>query len=161
MFPSQSGIKTPDKVRELQIALYGRAKGSPSHRFWSLYGELSRRDALEKALDAQFRHGKTTGVDGESLVAFKAVRVGWLDRFQSEIKTKTDWPSPVRRVMIPKSNGSQRPLGIPTVKDRVVQTALSLLLMPIWEADFHWISAPAAGAPGDRRDSPRAATRLG
>jgi RNA-directed DNA polymerase len=79
-------------------------------------------------------------VDGESLAAVKAVRVGWLDRLQQELKTKTYRPSPVRRVKIPRSNGSQTPLGIPTVKDRVVQTALSLLLMPIWEADFHPLS---------------------
>ena len=140
MVPSQSGIGTPDKVRELQIALYRKAKASPSYRFWSLYGELSRRGVLERALDAQLRNGGTIGVDGESLAAVKAVRVEWLDRLQQELKTKTYRPSPVRRVMIPKSNGSQRPLGIPTVKDRVVQTALSLLLMPIWEADFHPLS---------------------
>ena len=125
MVPSQSGIGTPDKVRELQIALYRKAKASPSHRFWSLHGELSRRDVLERALDAQLRHGGTTGVDGESLAAVKAVRVGWLDRLQQELKTKTYRPSPVRRVKIPRSNGSQTPLGIPTVKDRVVQTPLA------------------------------------
>jgi RNA-directed DNA polymerase len=140
MVSSQSGIGTPDQVRELQIALYRKAKASPSHRFWSLYGELSRRDVLERALDAQLRNGGTTGVDGESLAAVKAARAGWLDRLQQELKTKTYRPSPVRRVMIPKGNGSHRPLGIPTVKDRVVQTALSLLLMPIWEADFHPLS---------------------
>ena len=79
-------------------------------------------------------------MDGKSLAAVKAVRAGWLDRLQKELKTKTYRPSPVRRVMNPKSNGSQRPLGLPTVKDRVMQTALSPLLMPIWEADFHTLS---------------------
>lgn len=140
MVPSESGIGTPDKVRELQIALYRKAKASPRYRFWSLYGELMRRDVLERALDAQLRKGGVSGVDGERLAAVKADRAGWLDRLQQELKAKTYRPSPVRRVLIPKSNGGQRPLGIPTVKDRVVQTAMSLLLMPIWEADFHPLS---------------------
>ena len=134
-------IVTPDKVRELQIALYRKAKAQPKYRFWSLYGELLRREVLERALEAQIRNGGEAGVDGETLESINASpeqRQQWLDRLQAELKTKRYRPSPVRRVMIPKgSGGSQRPLGIPTVKDRVVQTAVGLLLMPIWEADFH------------------------
>jgi len=133
-------ITTPDKVRQLQIALYRKAKAEPGYRFRSLYGELLRKDVLETALAVQQRNGGAAGVDGQSvasITADPAQRQQWLDRLQQELKTKTYRPSPVRRVMIPKSSGGERPLGIPTVKDRVVQTAVYLLLMPIWEADFH------------------------
>lgn len=133
-------IKTPDKVRRLQIALYRKAKAEPKYRFWSLYGELLRPDVLDTALEAQRQNGGEAGVDGESLAALHAspeVRQQWLDRLREELRTKTYRPKPVRRVMIAKSGGGERPLGIPTVKDRVVQTALCLVLMPIFEADFH------------------------
>jgi group II intron reverse transcriptase/maturase len=134
-------IITPNKVRQLQITLYRKAQAEPQYRFWSLYGELCRRDVLDTALAVQWRNGGQAGVDGESLASIhanSAARQQWLDRLQEELKTKTYRPSPVRRVMIPKSGGGgERPLGIPTVKDRVVETALGLLLMPIFEADFH------------------------
>lgn len=133
-------IITPDKVRKLQIALYRKAKAEPEYRFWSLYGELSRLDVLNRALEAQAANDGATGVDGETLAAINvspAVRQQWLERLQKELQTKTYRASPVRRVWLAKSNGGQRPLGIPTVKDRVVQTAVYLVLMPIWEADFH------------------------
>ena len=134
-------IGTPNKVRQLQITLYRKAKAEPKYRFWSLYGELCRRDVLDTALEAQRRNGGQAGVDGESLGSIHvsaAAREQWLDRLQEELKTKTYRPSPVLRVMIPKSGGvGERPLGIPTVKDRVVETALCLVLMPIFEADFH------------------------
>lgn len=133
-------IITPDKVRQLQIALYRKAKAEPNHRFWSLYGEVQRADVLEAALKAQEQNNGTAGVDGETLASINATvqsRQKWLERLQWELKTKTYRASPVRRVLIPKSSGGQRPLGIPTVKDRVVQMAVYLVLMPIWEADFH------------------------
>jgi len=133
-------IITPDKVRELQIALYRKAKAEPKYRFWSLYGELLRPDVLNRALDAQLENDGVTGVDGETLASINVtpvVRQQWLDRLRAELQTKTYRPSPVRRVWLRKSSGGQRPLGIPTVKDRVVQTAVYLVLMPIWEADFH------------------------
>jgi group II intron reverse transcriptase/maturase len=133
-------IATPDKVRQLQITLYRKAKSAPKYRFWSLYGELLRKDVLDTALATQLRNGGEAGVDGQSLAAINAdpaTRQQWLARLQEELKAKTYRPSPVRRVMIPKSSGGERPLGIPTVKDRVVQTAVCLLLMPILEADFH------------------------
>jgi len=130
-------IITPDKVRQLQIALYRKAKAQPKYRFWSLYGELLRLDVLESALEAQFRNDGGAGVDGESLASVESKRRGWLEQLREELKTKRYRPSPVLRVMIPKRSGGQRPLGIPTVKDRVVQTALYMVLMPIWEADFH------------------------
>ncbi len=133
-------ITTPDKVRQLQVTLYRKAKAEPKYRFWSLYGEVCRRDVLDTALEAQLRNDGQAGVDGERLASINAspaTRQQWLDRLQEELKTKKYRPSPVRRVRIPKSGGGERPLGIPTVKDRVVQTAVCLMLMPIFEADFH------------------------
>jgi group II intron reverse transcriptase/maturase len=133
-------IITPNKVRELQIALYRKAKAKPKYRFWSLYGELLRQDVLARALEVQIRNDGEAGVDGERLESINAdpeKRQQWLNRLREELRTKGYRPSPVRRVMIPKNSGGLRPLGIPTVKDRVVQTAVCLLLMPIWEADYH------------------------
>jgi group II intron reverse transcriptase/maturase len=133
----ETEIVTPEKVRQLQITLYRKAKAQPKYRFWSLYGELLRMDVLESALEAQFRNDGGAGVDGESLASVKSKRRWWLEQLRAELQTKQYRPSPVLRVMIPKRSGGQRPLGIPTVKDRVVQTALYMVLMPIWEADFH------------------------
>ena len=133
-------IITPDKVRPLQIALYRKAKAEPKYRFWSLYGEVTRREVLAAALRAQLQNNGVAGVDGETLASINATPSScqqWLDRLQAELKAKTYRASPVRRVMIPKSGGAERPLGIPTVKDRVVQMAVYLVLMPVWEADFH------------------------
>ena len=120
--------------------LYRKAKAQPKYRFWSLYGELLRQDVLNAALEVQVRNGGAPGVDGETTKSINVSpekRQQWLVRLREELSTKSYRPSPVRRVMIPKSSGGERPLGIPTVKDRVVQTAVCLLLMPIWEADFH------------------------
>ena len=134
------GIATPEKLRHLQDTLYRKAKAQPEYRFWSLYGELTRRDLLEHALRLVVRNGGAPGVDGESLnhiTATPETQARWLDALQREMKIKTYRPVPVRRVYIPKSNGGRRPLGIPTVKDRVVQMAALLVLGPIYEADFH------------------------
>ena len=134
------GITTPEKLRHLQDTLYRKAKAEPGYRFWSLYGELTRRDLLEQALRLVVRNGGAPGVDGESLTHITATpqtQACWLDTLQKEMKAKTYRPAPVRRVYLPKSNGGQRPLGIPTVKDRVVQMAALLVLGPIYEADFH------------------------
>lgn len=138
--PDTSGIATPEKLRHLQDTLYRKAKAEPEYRFWSLYGELTRRDLLEHALRLVARNGGAPGVDGESLshiMATPETQARWLDTLQTEMKAKTYRPVSVRRVYIPKSNGGQRPLGIPTVKDRVVQMAALLVLGPIFEADFH------------------------
>src|SRR5580700_11740217 len=119
-------ITTPEKLRHLQDTLYHKAKAEPDYRFWSLYGELTRRDLLEHALRLVVRNGGAPGVDGQTLrhiTATSETQARWLDALQQEVQTKTYRPAPVRRVYIPKSNGGQRPLGIPTVKDRVVQMA--------------------------------------
>jgi group II intron reverse transcriptase/maturase len=133
-------ITTPEKLRKLQRALYRKAKAQPDYRFWSLYSELTRMDLLEYALQLVQRNGGAPGVDGqsiESITATPETRQQWLEQLQRELQTKTYRPSPVRRVYIPKPDGNQRPLGIPTVKDRVVQMVALLVLAPIFEADFH------------------------
>jgi len=133
-------ITTPQKLRKLQRTLYRKAKAEPGYRFWSLYGELGRRDLLEHALELVQRNGGAPGIDGqtiESITGTPETRQQWLEALQREVQTKTYRPAPVRRVYIPKSNGGQRPLGIPTVKDRVVQMAALVVLAPVFEADFH------------------------
>lgn len=133
-------IATPPKVRKLQLALYRKAKAEPRWRFWSLYGELCRTDVIELAMSVIARNGGGAGVDGELPAAYQGSDEAWSrwrDHLQQELKSKTYAPSPVRRVYIPKGDGQQRPLGIPTVKDRVVQAAMVIILMPVFEADFH------------------------
>jgi len=133
-------IATPEKLRKLQRALYRKAKAEPAYRFWSLYSELTRLDLLEYALQVVVRNGGAPGIDGqtiESITATPETRQQWLEQLQGELQTKTYRPSPVRRVYIPKPQGGQRPLGIPTVKDRVVQMVALMVLAPIFEADFH------------------------
>lgn len=137
---AQVEIRTPEKVRKLQRTLYRKAKAEPRYRFWSLYGDIMRRDILEHALQRVAANGGAPGVDGqtiESITSDPQRQSQWLDWLQRELQAKTYRPRPVRRVWIPKPNGGQRPLGIPTVKDRVVQMAATLVLMPIFEADFH------------------------
>jgi len=134
------GLTTPTKLQHLQRTLYCKAKAEPGYRFWSLYGELTRHDLLEEALRLVERNGGAAGVDGQTLAQVTATperRARWLDALRTELQAKSYRPVPVRRVYIPKSNGGQRPLGIPTVKDRVVQMAALLVLGPIFEADFH------------------------
>jgi RNA-directed DNA polymerase len=133
-------ITTPQKVQKLQRALYRKAKAAPGYRFYSLYGELLRRDVLETAMSAVAHNDGAAGVDGQKCSAYTCNDTAWQqwrDALLEELRAKTYRPSPVRRVRIPKGEGKTRPLGIPTVKDRVVQTAVALLLLPIWEADSH------------------------
>lgn len=133
-------ITTPPKIQKLQRALYRKAKAAPGYRFYSLYGELLRRDVIETAMSAVVHNGGAAGVDGQECSAYTRSDEAWTqwrDALLEELRTKTYRVSPVRRVRIPKGDGKTRPLGIPTVKDRVVQTAVALMLMPIWEADSH------------------------
>ena len=122
--------------------LYRKAKAEPHWRFYSLYGELYRRDVLSDALDQVIANGGVSGVDGyevETLAKDPAVREAWLLALVEELRTKRYRPSPVLRVYIWKDQArtKRRALGIPTVKDRVVQSAAAIVLQPIWEADFH------------------------
>lgn len=124
----------------MQQALYRKAKAEPKYRFYNLYGDLCRADVIENAMAAVLANGGGEGVDGEFPEAYQRSEEAWntwRDRPQQELKSKTYQPSPVRRVHIPKADGKLRPLGIPTVKDRVVRAAVVSLLMPVFEADFH------------------------
>lgn len=137
------GLPAPGKVRTLQITLYRKAKSEPEYRFWSLYGEVQRADVLETAWKRVKANAGAAGVDGvsiEEIAADEQVEAAWLFALKEELHRKTYRPAPVRRVKIAKASGGFRKLGIPTVKDRVVQMAVYLVLMPIFEADFHSLS---------------------
>src|ERR1700733_4305568 len=130
-------LETPDKVRELQIKLYRKAKNEPDFRFYQLYDKMYREDVLLHAGTlAKANHG-APGVDGESFEDIESKGLAeWLDGLGKELHDKTYQPQPVRRVMIPKPGGGERPLGIPTIRDRAAQTAAKLILEPILEADL-------------------------
>jgi group II intron reverse transcriptase/maturase len=130
-------LETPAKVRKLQETLHAKAKGSPRYRFYALYDKVYRSDALEFAYRSCLRKGGAPGVDGEQFEDIEAYGVArWLGELAEELRRKTYRPQAVRRAWIPKPEGSKRPLGIPTVRDRVVQTAAVLVLGPIFEADL-------------------------
>jgi RNA-directed DNA polymerase len=124
-------------VRKLQEALQAKAKKAPTYRFYALYDKVYRFDVLQHAL-ARCRHnGGAPGVDGQTFADIEAYgEEKWLGELAEELKKKTYQPQPVRRVWIPKPDGSKRPLGIPTVRDRVVQMAAVLILEPIFEVDL-------------------------
>lgn len=130
-------LETPEKIRTLQRKLYLKAKAEPAYRFYLLYDKIWREDILRHAYALVKANKGSAGVDGET---FEQVEVegleGWLDRLREEVRTKSYQPRPVRRVMIPKPGGGERPLGIPTLRDRVVQAAAKLVLEPIFEADM-------------------------
>ena len=131
-------LTTPDVIRTLQRKLYIKAKQEPAYRFYALYDKVWRADILMFAYRLVRANKGSPGVDGMNFVDIEQ-KIG-IDKFLSELaqdlKDKTYQPDPVRRVMIPKADGSQRPLGIPTIRDRVAQMAVKLVIEPIFEADF-------------------------
>src|SRR5438128_7340314 len=130
-------LETPERIRSLQRKLYCKAKAEPAFRFYLLYDKIHREDLLNHAYALARANAGAPGVDGESFAAIAAAgKEAWLAGLRQELITKTYRPAPVRRVMIPKPGGGERPLGIPTIRDRVVQTAAKLVLEPIFEADL-------------------------
>ena len=130
-------LATPLSVQKLQKALHDKAKGSPSFRFYALYDKVNRKDVLAFAYQCCQANGGAAGVDGQSFQDIEEYGVErWVDELAQELKRQTYRPQPVRRVWIPKPDGKQRPLGVPTIRDRTVETAAVLVLEPIFEADL-------------------------
>ena len=130
-------LETPIQIRELQRKLYLKAKAEPNYRFYLLYDKIYREDMLAHGYALAKANRGAPGVDGQTFEQIEtAGREEWLDGIRKDLRTKTYRPQPVRRVVIPKAGGGERPLGIPTIRDRVVQTAAKLVLEPIFEADL-------------------------
>src|SRR4028118_506421 len=139
-------LETPDKIRSLQRKLYRKAKAEPAFRFYILYDKICRPDILLRAYTLARGNAGAPGVDGMTFEQIEAAGVEvWLAGLREDLVSKAYRPDPVRRVMIPKPGGGERPLGVPTIRDRVVQTAAKIVLEPIFEADFE------DGAYGYRR----------
>jgi RNA-directed DNA polymerase len=131
-------LTTPETIRTLQRKLYRKAKQEPTCRFHALYDKVYRADILSHAYRLVRANKGSAGMDG---VTFEAIEVNegvpaFIGELEEALRNKTYKPDPVKRVMIPKSDGSQRPLGIPTIRDRVAQMATKLVIEPIFEADF-------------------------
>lgn len=131
-------LTTPERVRTLQRKLYRKAKREPAYRFYSLYDKVYRADILGHAYNLVRSNKGSAGIDG---MTFEAIEAGegvaaFLAELEEVLRERTYKPSPVKRVLIPKPDGTKRPLGIPTIRDRVAQMALKLVIEPIFEADF-------------------------
>jgi RNA-directed DNA polymerase len=130
-------LETPARIRDLQRALYRRAKKEPHFRAYAIYDKVYRSDILAHAYARVKANGGAAGPDGVTFDEIEELGAAvLLEELHEELKAKTYRPGPVRRVYIPKLNGGERPLGIPNIRDRVVQAAALLLLEPLFEADF-------------------------
>jgi len=130
-------LETPEKIRSLQRKLYCKAKAEPAFRFYVLYDKICREDVLGHAYALARANAGAPGVDGVTFAQIEVSGVeAWLAGLREDLVAKTYRPDAVRRVMIPKPGGGERPLGIPTIRDRVIQTAAKIVLEPVFEADF-------------------------
>jgi len=126
-----------DRTRQLQRALYRAAKASPTRRFHALYDKVSDPDILQSAWEAVRANRGAPGTDGETIQAIEERGVaGFLADLRSELQQGTYRPAPARRVDIPKASGGVRHLDIPRIRDRIVEQATHMVLLPIFEADF-------------------------
>lgn len=150
-------LVTPSKIREFQRKLYTKAKQEPSYRIYLLYDKIHREDILAHAYALVKANGGAPGVDGQSFREIETQGLeSWLAQLRQELKDGTYQPQAVRRVMIPKPDGGERPLGIPTIRDRVAQTAAKLILEPIFEADLE----PAAYGYRPKRGAQEAVKKV-
>lgn len=130
-------LRPPKKVQKLQAALHEKAKRAPNYRFYVLYDKVYRADVLAHAYHLSQSHGGAPGVDGQRFADIESYgRDRWLAELAEDLKAKRYEANAVRRTWYPKATGGMRPLGIPTIRDRVVQTAVVLVLNPIFEADL-------------------------
>jgi RNA-directed DNA polymerase len=130
-------LTTPPAIRSLQRKLYVKAKEEPGYRFYSLYDKIHRPDILEFAYRSARANRGAPGVDGESFEKIESRGLeNWLNALREDLHSRRYQPDAVRRVYIPKPGGGERPLGIPTIRDRVAQTATLLVIEPIFEAEF-------------------------
>jgi RNA-directed DNA polymerase len=130
-------LTTPEKIRKLQRTFYAKAKEQPSYRFHQLYDKIYRDDILAFAYQRCKANAGAGGVDDQSFEMIEEYGRGrWLGELTEELRKKGYRPEPIRRVWIEKPNGGRRPLGIATIRDRVVQMAIVLVIEPIFEADL-------------------------
>ena len=131
-------LTTPESIRTLQRKLYRKAKQEPAYRFYALYDKVYRADILSHAYRLVRANKGSAGIDGVTFEAIESAEgeTAFVAELQEALKSKSYAPRPVKRVMIPKADGSKRPLGIPTIRDRVAQMAVKLVIEPIFEADF-------------------------
>ena len=127
-------LVTPPKVEKLRMALHAKAKEEPEFRFYQLYDKLYREDILEFAYRCSRSKKGGSGIDGVSFEQIESESSeAWLGKVMQELKQKTYKAEPLKRVWLDKPDGTKRPIAIPTIRDRVVQTAAMLVLAPIFE----------------------------